>query len=90
MVETKTSDLLNNWQKDKPIQGSMKPDEAVKALTILEGQFLRLKEERGNIQRAKEALDLTEPGTIPVSEEKVQVAIEELQVCFIEFFVLSA
>uniref|UniRef100_A0A5K3FEA9 Dynein heavy chain, cytoplasmic n=2 Tax=Mesocestoides corti TaxID=53468 RepID=A0A5K3FEA9_MESCO len=78
-VEGKTAELLNSWHKEKPIQGNMKPDEAVKALTILEGQFLRLKEERANIQHAKEALELTEEGVLPASEEKVQVAIEELQ-----------
>ncbi|EUB63753.1 Cytoplasmic dynein 1 heavy chain [Echinococcus granulosus] len=79
-VEGKTAELLNSWHKEKPIQGNMKPDEAVKALTILEGQFLRLKEERANIQRAKEALELTEEGVLPPSEERVNVALEELQV----------
>ncbi|VDN96525.1 unnamed protein product [Rodentolepis nana] len=78
-IEGKTGELLNSWHKEKPIQGDMKPDEAVKALTILEGQFLRLKEERANIQRAKEALELTEEGVLPQSEEKVNVALEELQ-----------
>ncbi|BHF62050.1 Cytoplasmic dynein 1 heavy chain 1 [Sparganum proliferum] len=79
VVETKTAEMLASWQKEKPIQGNMRPDEAVKALTILEGQFLRLKEERGNLQRAKEALELTEAGVVPPSEERVQVVLEELQ-----------
>lgn len=79
-TEGRTAELLNSWQKEKPIQGNMKPDEAVKALTILEGQFLRLKEERENVQRAKEALELSEVGVLPPSEDRVQVAIEELQV----------
>uniref|UniRef100_A0A0X3P013 Dynein heavy chain, cytoplasmic n=1 Tax=Schistocephalus solidus TaxID=70667 RepID=A0A0X3P013_SCHSO len=79
VVEAKTAEMLASWQKEKPIQGSMRPDEAVKALTILEGQFLRLKEERGNLQRAKEALELTEAGVVPPSEERVQVVLEELQ-----------
>lgn len=80
IIEGKTAEMLNSWHKEKPIQGDMKPDEAVKALTILEGQFLRLKEERANIQRAKEALELTDEGVLPPSEEKVNVALEELQV----------
>lgn len=40
----------------------MRPDEALKVLTIFEGKFTRLKEERDNIAKAKEALELAEPG----------------------------
>lgn len=40
----------------------MRPDSALKALTIFEGKFNRLKEERDNVARAKEALELAEPG----------------------------
>lgn len=42
----------------------MRPDEALKALTIFEGKFTRLKEERDNVSRAKEALELAEPGKL--------------------------
>lgn len=34
----------------------------MKALTIFEGKFSRLKEERENVAKAKEALELSEPG----------------------------
>ena len=64
MVESKTIDLLTEWEKEKPIEGSMKPDNAIKALTIFEGKFTRLKEERDNVAKAKEALELSEPGKI--------------------------
>lgn len=40
----------------------MRPDDAIKVLTIFEGKFSRLKEERDNIGKAKEALELSEPG----------------------------
>ena len=40
----------------------MRPDHALKSLTIFEGKFSRLKEERDNVARAKEALELAEPG----------------------------
>ena len=43
-------------------QGSLKPATATSALAILEGKFLRLKEERANVAKAKEALELAEPG----------------------------
>ena len=44
------------------LQGEQPPTEALKALTIFEGKFQRLKEERDNIAKAKEALELAEPG----------------------------
>ncbi|VEL26588.1 unnamed protein product [Protopolystoma xenopodis] len=79
VVENKTGELLTCWDREKPIAGNLKPDDAVKSITILEGKFNRLHEERENIQRAKEALELTEFGVLPTSEERVQVAFEELQ-----------
>ena len=44
------------------LQGELPPSEALKALTIFEGKFSRLKEERDNIAKAKKALELAEPG----------------------------
>ena len=57
----------------------MRPDDALEVLTIFEGKYSRLKEERDNVAKAKEALELAEPGTLSPSEERVQVAMEELQ-----------
>ncbi|KAL3321193.1 Cytoplasmic dynein 1 heavy chain 1 [Cichlidogyrus casuarinus] len=79
LVENRTNDLLQEWDKEKPVHGNSSPSDAVNILTILEGKFNRLSEERENMQRAKEALFLAEPGQVPPSEEKVTVAIEELQ-----------
>ena len=62
VVENKSVDLLNEWEKAKPVEGNMKPDAATKTLTIFEGKFSRLKEERENVSKAKEALELAEPG----------------------------
>ncbi|XP_070577189.1 cytoplasmic dynein 1 heavy chain 1-like [Ptychodera flava] len=78
-VEGRTTDLLTEWEKGKPTQGDMKPDSALKAITILEGKFARLKEDRDNVAKAKEALELQEPGTVSISEDRVTVALEELQ-----------
>lgn len=44
------------------LQGEMRPDLALQNLVIFEGKFNRLKEERDNVGRAKEALELAEPG----------------------------
>lgn len=63
-VETRTSELLFEWEKGKPVQGSTRPDVALNNLAIFEGKFSRLKEDRDNVARAKEALELMEPGLI--------------------------
>lgn len=65
-VETRTSELLFEWEKNKPVQGSTRPDAALNNLAIFEGKFSRLKEDRDNVARAKEALELMEPGVIYV------------------------
>ncbi|PAA89834.1 hypothetical protein BOX15_Mlig025375g2 [Macrostomum lignano] len=77
LIEAKTSDLLAEWEKQKPVEGDCKPDEALQTLAILEGKLGRLQEERRNVQTAKEALELSEGGP-PPSEERVKVATEEL------------
>ncbi|XP_012938795.1 cytoplasmic dynein 1 heavy chain 1 [Aplysia californica] len=79
LVENKTATLLQEWEKEKPVAGEMRPDQALKALTIFEGKFGRLKEERDNVSRAKEALELAEPGHVSPSHERMQVGLEELQ-----------
>eukprot|EP00112_Aurelia_sp_Birch-Aquarium-sp1_P023013 Seg670.8 transcript_id=Seg670.8/GoldUCD/mRNA.D3Y31 product="Cytoplasmic dynein 1 heavy chain 1" protein_id=Seg670.8/GoldUCD/D3Y31 len=79
VVETRTSDLLGEWEKGKPISGSTKPDSALSSLAIYEGKFSRLKEDRDNVAKAKEALELVDPGTVAPSDERVIVALEELQ-----------
>lgn len=63
-VETRTSELLFEWEKGKPVQGSVRPDVALNNLAIYEGKFSRLKEDRDNVARAKEALELMEPGLL--------------------------
>ena len=79
-VESRTSDLLQEWEKEKPISGALRPDAALKNLTIFEGKFARLKEERDNVSKAKEALELQDSGAYSASDERVAVGIEELQV----------
>ena len=65
-VETRTSELLFEWEKGKPVQGNTRPDVALNNLAIYEGKFSRLKEDRDNVARAKEALELMEPGICAV------------------------
>ena len=61
-VEARTAELLTEWEKNKPIDGELRPDLATNTLTIFEGKFARLKEDRDNIGKAKEALELQEIG----------------------------
>ncbi|XP_012868489.1 PREDICTED: cytoplasmic dynein 1 heavy chain 1 [Dipodomys ordii] len=78
-VESRTTDLLSDWEKTKPVTGNLRPEEALQALTIYEGKFGRLKDDREKCAKAKEALELTDTGLLSGSEERVQVALEELQ-----------
>ncbi|XP_075700360.1 cytoplasmic dynein 1 heavy chain 1 [Rhinoderma darwinii] len=78
-VESRSIDLLTDWEKTKPVAGSLRPEEALQALTIYEGKFGRLKDDREKCAKAKEALELTDTGLLSGSEERVQVALEELQ-----------
>ncbi|XP_055497118.1 cytoplasmic dynein 1 heavy chain 1 isoform X1 [Leucoraja erinacea] len=78
-VESRTTDLLGEWEKTKPVAGSLRPEDALQELTIYEGKFGRLKDDREKCAKAKEALELTDTGLLSGSEERVQVALEELQ-----------
>ena len=61
-IEERTYNLLAEWEKGKPVTGNTKPDAALNTLAIFEGRYVRLKEDRDNIQKAKEALELIEAG----------------------------
>ncbi|XP_021916204.1 dynein heavy chain, cytoplasmic isoform X5 [Zootermopsis nevadensis] len=78
-VETRTNDFLNDWERSKPVEGHLRPDEALQHLQMYESKFARLKEERDNVAKAKEALELQEPGGVSTSEDRMQVVFEELQ-----------
>lgn len=81
LVEARTVEFLTEWERGKPVQGSINPKEALNRLTIFETKFNHLREDRDNIMRAKEALELLEPGLSASSpnDEKLQVSLEELQ-----------
>uniref|UniRef100_A0A1B0B0C4 Dynein heavy chain, cytoplasmic n=1 Tax=Glossina palpalis gambiensis TaxID=67801 RepID=A0A1B0B0C4_9MUSC len=78
-VETRTIDFLNDWEKNKPTGGKIRPDDALQQLQIFESKYTRLKEERDNVAKAKEALELQESAIANNSSERMNVALEELQ-----------
>ncbi|KAK6637160.1 Dynein heavy chain, cytoplasmic [Polyplax serrata] len=79
MVESRTSDMLHEWEKAKPVEGCIRPADALRQLQAFEIKFSKLKEERDNVSKAKEALELQEPGGISSSEDRMQVVFEEMQ-----------
>lgn len=56
----------------------MKPDQALKQLQVFETKFGRIKEERDNMAKAKDALELRDSSSNS-NDAKIAVSIEELQ-----------
>lgn len=83
-VEKRTNSLLDNWENDKPIQGSLSPGDSLSCLAIYESKFSQLKEDRANVSKAKEALELFDVEIEGENMEqavqgKLDIALEELQ-----------
>uniref|UniRef100_A0A1I7Y6V7 Dynein heavy chain, cytoplasmic n=1 Tax=Steinernema glaseri TaxID=37863 RepID=A0A1I7Y6V7_9BILA len=79
LVEKRTVEVLEEWDKHKPNQGSLKPNEALGALKAFEGKLTKLKEDRENMIKAKGALDITETVEVSQNVNKLHVAVEELE-----------
>ncbi|KAF9161045.1 hypothetical protein DFQ26_004928 [Actinomortierella ambigua] len=74
LVEQKITEILQDWEKNKPVQGSIKPDIATNTLNIFEGRVSRVKEEFDMVCRAKEALDLD-----LTTNDRLEPVLEELR-----------
>jgi len=74
LVEQKISEILQDWEKNKPVQGNIKPDIATNTLMIFEGRVTRVKEEFDMVCRAKEALDLDLS-----ADDRLEPVLEELR-----------
>ena len=57
-VEGRTVVFLVDWDKEKPVKADLKPSEALRHLALFETRYSKLKDERGNVSRAKEALEI--------------------------------
>ncbi|KAJ3071427.1 hypothetical protein HDU98_005356 [Podochytrium sp. JEL0797] len=73
-LEKKTADIVQEWDKNKPIQGDLGYEDATNALSIFEGRVQRLIDENDTLRRAKEALDLEH-----FSGDKLAPVMEELK-----------
>ena len=56
------------------MSGSLKPEDALRSTTIFETKFQRLQEDRSNLIKAKEALELNDGGKASPNEERVAVS----------------
>ena len=70
--------LLIFLLKAKPVDGDLRPHDALQKLAIFESKYVRLKDERDNVGKAKEALELQEASAV-VTDDKMNVSFEELQ-----------
>ncbi|CAL4067979.1 unnamed protein product, partial [Meganyctiphanes norvegica] len=61
-IELRTSEYLQEWESGKPVEGHLVPEDALQQVQLYEAKFKRLKDERANIAKAKEALELQESG----------------------------
>jgi dynein heavy chain 1 len=73
-LDQKLTDLLRDWNKNKPVGGKIDPDEAMDTLNIYEGRFAVLKTETDMLATAKAALDIDSR-----LDDQLEPAIEELQ-----------
>lgn len=63
-VEARTLEFLAEWERSKPTDGSTRPEDALARLQAMETRYTRLKDERDNVAKAKEALELHDTGEI--------------------------
>ncbi|XP_050667850.1 dynein heavy chain, cytoplasmic isoform X2 [Leptidea sinapis] len=77
-VEARTGEFLAEWERSKPTDGSTRPEDALARLSAMEARYARLKDERDNVAKAKEALELHDTVS-SANNERMTVALEELQ-----------
>ena len=78
IIENKTNELIHEWDQNKPVSGTLKPDQALKGLQVFETKYNRIKEERDNMMKAKDALELRDSSS-STNDIRIVVSIEELQ-----------
>ncbi|CEF66963.1 Dynein heavy chain, cytoplasmic [Strongyloides ratti] len=78
LVEKRIEDVLEEWNKTKPIHGSQKPSEALENLATYETKLNKLREERENMVKAKAALEITSSAKMSAIPNGLDVTMEEL------------
>jgi dynein heavy chain 1 len=78
VVERRIIEVLGDWDKDKPVHGNRRPRDAIQLLSAYEDRFTKIREDRENMVRAKNALDMTDALRVGTQVSKLDVAMEEL------------
>ncbi|KAI9809961.1 MAG: hypothetical protein M1825_000394 [Sarcosagium campestre] len=74
VVNDKVAEIIAQWDEEKPVSGTIAPNEASTALASFETRFTAIQNQFEMVSRAKEALDL------PASQENVLASkLEEVQ-----------
>ncbi|GAB7338645.1 hypothetical protein MBLNU457_5378t2 [Dothideomycetes sp. NU457] len=74
VVSQRIIDLTAEWNEEKPVSGTIQPEEAVSSLNKFDTAFTQLHDQVEMVSRAKEALDLP-----PSSEGNIATLMEEVQ-----------
>jgi len=75
MIETRIQLFLEDWEKDKPIKYDTRPTDALSQLAHFENRYSKLNDERVNIMKAKEALEIPSSNLL---NSPFTIAFEEL------------
>ncbi|CAP31232.1 Protein CBR-DHC-1 [Caenorhabditis briggsae] len=78
LVEKRTGETLADWNKNKPVEGAQRPQDALNVITAYEAKLNKLSEERNKMRKARVALDLSDSAHAPSERDKLSVATEEL------------
>ncbi|KAI8818344.1 dynein heavy chain [Fimicolochytrium jonesii] len=73
-VTKKIKELAADWEERKPVQGQLKPAEALALLNLMEVRVTRIKDEYDQVYRAKDALDLDRK-----KDPRLEIVLEELR-----------
>lgn len=74
VINDKVAEAINQWNEEKPVSGSIPPDEASRTLSSFQSRLEGLQSESEMVAKAKEALDL--PGS---PETALAAILEEVQ-----------
>ncbi|GAA5943977.1 hypothetical protein JCM3775_004729 [Rhodotorula graminis] len=74
VLDGRIDEAVADWERDKPIQGSLKAADAMNAIGVFEGRVTRLKEQHDMLRRAKESLDLE-----PTRDGRLEPVVDEIR-----------
>ena len=58
VIQQRIKDIVDEWATKKPVQGSLKPSDALETIRMFESNVAKLKGDYEMLKKAKETLDL--------------------------------